>query len=117
MVARQIKAALPRFERGLALLTSSTDSDSTEAAVKLLHDTYRYLRVAQERSEVLEGVSKFPDPVISLQNKQIGEIRDHLLRCWATRTYLAEPGPHRTACIEGLEVGIRKLRVIVATLP
>jgi hypothetical protein len=117
MISAQIKAAVPTFERGLALLTSSTDPEPTAAAVSLLHDTYRYLRAAQESSEYLERYSMFPDPLIRIRNQQILEIRESLLKCWGNKAYLAEDGPMRTTCIEGLEVGIRRLRVIVVTLP
>jgi hypothetical protein len=117
MISAQIKAALPTFERGLALLTTSTDPEPTAAAVTLLHDTYRYLRAAQESSDYLERYSKFPDPSIALRNKQILQIRDNLLKCWANKAYLAEEGSMRSTCIEGLEVSIRRLRVIVVTLP
>lgn len=117
VISLQIKAALPTLERGFALLTSSTDPEPTEAAVNLLHDTYRYLRAAQESSEVLESISKFPDPAVALRNRKLSDIRDRLLRCWSNRTHLADPGLIRTGCIEGLEGGLRSLRVIVAALP
>lgn len=117
IIREQIRAALPAFERGYALLLNSTDSESTTTAVTLLHDTYRYLRAAQESSEVLESISKYPDPLVGLQNRQLGEIRDRLLGCWSNRTHLAEPGLIRTNCIDGLGPSLRKLRVIVAGLP
>ncbi len=117
VISMQIKAALPTLERGYAMLISTTEPEPTEAAVSLLHDTYRYLRAAQESSEVLESISKFPDPVIALRNRKILDVRDRLLRCWSNRTHLTDPGPIRAGCIEGLQVGLRNLRVVVATLP
>jgi hypothetical protein len=117
IIRGQIRAALPSLERGYALLISSTDPESTATAVNLLHETYRYLRAAQESSEVLESISKFPDPLVGLQNRQLGEIRDRLLGCWSNRTHLAEPGLIRTNCVDGLGPSLRKLRVIVASLP
>lgn len=117
IIREQIKAALPTLERGYELLISSTDPVPTATAVNLLHDTYRYLRAAQESSEVLQSISKFPDPLIRLQNRQLDEIRDRLLACWSNRTHLAEPGLIRTNCVDGLPPSIRKLRIIVATLP
>jgi hypothetical protein len=117
VISMQIKAALPTLERGYAMLISTTDPEPTEAAVNLLHDTYRYLRAAQESSEVLESISKFPDPVTALRNRKILDLRDRLLRCWSNRTHLTDPGPIRSGCIEGLQVGLRNLRVMVATLP
>lgn len=117
VISMQIKAALPTLERGYAMLISTTELEPTEAAVNLLHDTYRYLRAAQESSEVLESISKFPDPVVALRNRKILDVRDRLLRCWSNRTHLTDPGPIRSGCIEGLQVGLRNLRVMVATLP
>jgi hypothetical protein len=117
VISMQIKAALPTLERGYAMLISTTEPEPTETAVKLIHDTYRYLRAAQESSEVLQSVSKFPDPLIALRNRKILGVRDRLLSCWSNRTHLADPGLIRTGCIEGLQVGLRDLRVVVATLP
>lgn len=117
IIREQIRAALPPFERGYELLMSSSDPEPTATAVNLLHDTYRYLRAAQESSEVLENISKFPDPLIGLQNRQLGEIRDSLLGCWSNRTNLSGPSLTRTNCVDGLAVSLRKLRIIVASLP
>ncbi|MGH7414256.1 MAG: hypothetical protein ACREKJ_08650 [Candidatus Rokuibacteriota bacterium] len=117
IIAMQIRMALPVFERGLGLLSTSTDPEPTAAAVTLLNDAYRYLRAAQQSSEAMQRRVTVPDPLIDLRNKQIMRVRDGLATCVNNRFYLADPGQIRENCLDGLSRGIRTLRVIVVTLP
>jgi hypothetical protein len=118
MVARQIRTALPTVERGYTMLTSSSDPESTAAAVALLLDSYRYLRAAQQSSENIQfKKGPFRDPTVDLRNKHIMEIRNHLGMCVSNRFYLLESAKIREECLDGLTAGIRKLRFIVVTLP
>jgi hypothetical protein len=116
VIATQIRRALPVFEEGLALLTSSTDPEPTAAAVTLLNDAYRYLRAAQQSSEAMQRRVTIPDPLIDLRNRQIMRVRDGLATCVNNRFYLSDPGRIRDNCLDGLFRGVRTLRVIVATL-
>jgi len=117
VVTSQIRAALPAYERGLALLNGSRDPDSTASAVKYLLDAYRFLRGAWEGTNLIILTSKFPDPLLELQNKQVMAVRWRLIECTSKREYLFENDAIRTSCIEGLNEGLHKLRVVSATLP
>jgi hypothetical protein len=117
VVASQVRAALPAYEQGLALLNGPHDPDTTASAVKYLLDAYRYLRGAWEGTNLILVTSKFPDPLLELQNKQIMAVRWRLIECTSKREYLAENDGIRVACIEGLTDGLHKLRTVSATLP
>ena len=117
VVATQVRTALPAYEHGLGLLTSAADAESTSAAVRYLLDAYRYLRGAYESNQLIMATAKFPDPLLTLQNKQIMDVRLRLLACTGRREYLADSNQIREACIDGLTGGLRTLRMIVATLP
>ena len=117
VVSSQIRAALPAYERGLALLNGQRDPDSTASAVKYLLDAYRFLRGAWEGTNLILITSKFPDPLLELQNKQIMAVRWRLIECTSKREYLFENDEVRSSCIEGLNEGLHKLRLVSATLP
>ena len=117
VVASQVRAALPAYERGLALLNGSHDPDTTASAVKDLVDAYRFLRGAWEGTNLILLTSKFPDPLLELQNKQIMAVRWRLIECTSKREYLAENDGIRTSCIEGLTEGLHKLRTVSNMLP
>ena len=116
-IATQVRTALPAYEHGLGLLTSGADSESTSTAVKYLIDAYRYLRGAYESNQLIMATDKFPDPLLSLQNKQIMDVRMRLLACTGRREYLVDSIQIRESCIEGLNGGLRTLRMLVATQP
>ncbi len=116
-VALAVRTALPAYERGFALLTSSADSETAASAVKYLLDAYRYLRGAYESNLKIMATEKYPDPLQKLQNKQIMDVRLRLLYCTGRRDYLAESSEIREACIEGLRSGLSTLRMVVVTLP
>jgi hypothetical protein len=117
VVATQVRTALPAYEHGLGLLTSNADAESTATAVKYLLDAYRYLRGAYESNQLIMATDKFPDPLLTLQNKQIMDVRMRLLACTGRREYLTDSAQAREGCIEGLNGGLRTLRMLVATLP
>ncbi len=117
VIATQVRTALPAYEHGLGLLTSNADAESTATAVKYLIDAYRYLRGAYESNQLIMATDKFPDPLLQLQNKQIMDVRLRLLACTGRREYLADSTQIREGCIEGLNGGLRTLRMLVATLP
>ena len=117
VVATQVRTALPAFEQGFGLLTSRADAEATSAAVRYLIDAYRYLRGAYESNQLILATSKFPDPLLTLQNKQIMDVRLRLLACTGRREYLTDSTEIREACIDGLTGGLRTLRMLVATLP
>jgi hypothetical protein len=117
IVATQVRTALPAYERGLGLLTSNADPESTATAVRYLIDAYHYLRGAYESNQLILGDAKFPDPLLALQNKQIMDVRMRLLACTGRREYLVDSAQTREACIDGLNGGLRTLRMLVATQP
>jgi hypothetical protein len=117
VVATQVRTALPAYEHGLGLLTSNADAESTATAVKYLLDAYRYLRGAYESNQLIMATDKFPDPLLTLQNKQIMDVRMRLLACTGRREYLTDSAQIREGCIDGLNGGLRTLRMLVATLP
>ena len=117
VVATQVRTALPAYEHGLGLLTSNADAESTATAVKYLLDAYRYLRGAYESKQLIMATDKFPDPLLTLQNKQIMDVRMRLLACTGRREYLTDSAQIREGCIDGLNGGLRTLRMLVATLP
>jgi hypothetical protein len=116
-VAVQIRTALPPYERALALLNASTDAESTANAMKHLIDAYHYLRGAHEGTQQILGTSKFPDPLLELQNRQVMDIRQRILRCTGQREYLTDNASLRATCVEGLVAGLSRLKTIVVTLP
>ena len=85
--------------------------------MKYLIDAYRYLRGAYESNQLIMANDKFPDPLLTLQNKQIMDVRMRLLACTGRREYLVDSAQAREGCIEGLNGGLRTLRMLVATLP
>jgi hypothetical protein len=115
-IALQIRSAMPMVERGYAMLTSTTDPEPTEAAVKLLLKSYRYLRAAYDSNGLILSISRVPDPMLEIQNRQIMFVRQRLLDCTGHREYIMG-GPARTKCLDGLASGLRTLRTVVATIP
>src|ERR1044071_4369054 len=96
VIATQVRTALPAYEHGLGLLTSSG---------------------AYESNQLIMATDKFPDPLLTLQNKQIMDVRMRLLACTGRREYLTDSAQAREGCIEGLNGGLRKPRMCVAALP
>jgi hypothetical protein len=116
IVAAQVSTALPAYARGLDLLNSSSDADTTAAAVRFLLDAYRYLRGAYEGNQLILVRSRFPDPLLELQNKQILDVRRGLLYCTGNRKHLATTDSIRATCVEGLARGLRTLRILSVSL-
>lgn len=116
-VAVQIRTAVPPYERAVAMLNASTDAESTAEAVKYLIDAYHYLRGAYEGTQHILHTSKYPDPLLELQNKEVLDIRFRILRCTGQREYLVDNLPLRSECIQGLAGGLSRLKRIVVLLP
>ena len=116
-IALQIRTALPMVERGYSILTSSTEAEPTAAGVDLLLKSYRLLRTAYLSNDLILSVSRFPDPLVELQNRHIMFVRQRLLDCTGNREYIRWEGAARTKCLDGLTSGLRTLRTVVATIP
>jgi hypothetical protein len=118
VIALQIRSALAPAERGLQVISRSADQGSVDAAVKSIRESYRYLRAAQQGSEMALSRSSFPDPLMRLRNDHIWQIRLRLLKCVDNGPRLTDAdGAFRAICIESLTEGIRRLHVLVMTLP
>ena len=55
VISQQVRFALPSAERGLQLLTSGGDPAQLALAVQSIDDTYKYLRAAQESTNLMVG--------------------------------------------------------------
>jgi hypothetical protein len=119
IIGTQVRTALPAYERGLTLLNSSPDADTTASGVRFLLDAYRYLRAAYEGNQLILTTAKYPDPLLEYQNRQIMDLRHRLLHCTSNRDNLAQQASEsiRIACIDGLTGGLRTLRVLVGIAP
>lgn len=118
IIAEQMRLALPQAIRGFQLLAASADAEHTNAGVQALSDSYRYLRAAQQGSEMVYNYGKFPDPLLKIRIDRLWQIRLRLLKCVDNKGYLTDPAdPIRAQCLEGLPEGIQRLRLLVGTLP
>jgi hypothetical protein len=100
------------------MLTAATDQTETAAAIRVLFESYRFLRAAQQGSEMVRAHVKFPDPLIQLRIDRLWQIRVRLLKCIDTVERLNDPGdPARAECLAGLPDGYRQLQVLSAMLP
>lgn len=116
IVASQVRTALPAYMRGLDLLNASSDAETTASAVRFLLDAYRYLRGAYEGNQLILVSSKFPDPLLELQNRQILDVRHALLYCTGQRDNLSTIDSIRTTCVDGLVRGLRTVRILSVSL-
>ena len=118
VIANQVHSAVPPFRRGHQMLLAATDQTEISAAIKVLFESYRYLRAAQQGSEMVRNHVKFPDPLINMRIDRLWEIRSRLLKCIDTAPRLSDPAdPAREACLAGLPEGYRQLRMLSAMLP
>lgn len=118
VISQQIRLALPSAERGLQLLTSGGDPTQLALGVKSLDETYRYLRAAQESTDLLVRRSKFPDPIAQMEMKQMWEIREHMLFCTGQAGHIVNQNQEMIEqCVRRVIEGIRQLRVLVAIRP
>jgi hypothetical protein len=118
VIASQVHMAVPAYRRGHQMLTAATDQTETAAAIRVLFESYRFLRAAQQGSEMVRAHVKFPDPLIQLRIDRLWQIRVRLLKCIDTVERLNDPGdPARAECLAGLPDGYRQLQVLSAMLP
>ena len=116
-IAVQIQTSLPLAERGYSVLTSTNEAEPTQAGVELLLKSYRLLRTAYQSNALILSISRFPDPLLQVQNQHIMFVRNRLLDCTGNRDYIRWEGAARTKCLDGLALGLRRLRIVVATIP
>ena len=118
VIAEQMRMALPQAVRGFNLLAAGADSEHTEAGVQALYNSYRLLRAAQQGSEMVYNYARFPDPMLKFRMDRLWEVRVSLLKCVDNKGHLSDAAdPIRVQCLEGLPVGIHRLKVLVGTLP
>lgn len=118
IIDQQVKLALAPAERGYELLLASTSPAQTEAAVQSLRTSYKYLRAAQESSQMISVQAKYPDPMLKLRMDRIWAVRSRLLNCIDNQGHLDNPDVQTRAwCVEGLTEAIRRLRVLSVALP
>ena len=118
VISQQVRFALPSAQRGLALLTGGGDPGQLTMAVQSIDDTYKYLRAAQESTELLERRAKFPDPLANLEIQRMWEIRLHMMACTGQAGHIVKQNQEAiAACAQHLTEGIRKLRVLLAIIP
>lgn len=118
IIEKQVKLALAPAERGYELLAASTSPAQTDVAVQSLKTAYKYLRAAQQGSQMIVDQAKFPDPMLKLRMDRIWAVRSRLLNCVDNQPHLDDPdGAAKAWCLEGLAEGIRRLRVLTVALP
>lgn len=118
IIEQQVKLALAPAERGYGLLAASTSPAQTDVAVQSLRTAYKYLRAAQQGSQMVADQSKFPDPMLKLRMDRIWAVRSRLLNCVDNQPHLDDPdGSAKAWCLEGLSEAIRRLRVLTVALP
>jgi hypothetical protein len=118
VISQQVRLALPSAERGLQLLTGGGDASQLALAVEAIGNTYKYLRAAQESTDLLVRRSKFPDPLAQIEMKKMWDIRMHMLACTNQAGHILKQDQEMiTMCAQHVTEGIRQLRILVATLP
>ncbi len=118
IIEKQVKLALPPAERGYELLVAATSPAETDAAVQSLRTAYKYLRAAQQGSQMIADQAKYPNPMLKLRMDRIWAVRSRLLNCVDNQPHLDDPnGSARAWCLEGLTEAIRRLRVLTVALP
>ena len=118
IIAEQVRLALPPAVRGYQMLSAAADEEEEAGAVRVLYESYRYLRAAQQGSEMVYTSSKIRDPFLKLRIQRVWDIRVSLLHCIDHKGHLLEAAnPTRSTCLDGLPVGIKKLRLLVETTP
>ena len=118
VISQQVRVALPSAERGLQLLTSGGGPEQLALAVQSLEDTYKYLRAAQESTNLLVARAKFPDPMAQMEMKQMWEIRKHMMFCTGQAGHIVNQNQEVIEqCAGRVTEGIRQLRVLLAIMP
>lgn len=118
IIEKQVKLALAPAERGYELLAVATDPAQTNVAVQSLRTAYKYLRAAQQGSQMIADQSKIPNPMLKLRMERIWAVRSRLLNCVDNQPHLDDPdGSAKAWCLEGLTEAIRRLRVLTVALP
>lgn len=118
VIANQVRLAVPGAQRGYQMLAAASDPAETAAALRVLYESYRYLRAAQQGSEMVRAHVKFPDPLITLRIDRLWQIRVRLLKCIDTAERLNDPNDTaRVECLAGLPEGLRQLQVLSVMMP
>jgi len=118
IISEQVHLALPSAKPGLQLLTSAGDSTQLAVAAESIDDTYEYLRAAQESTQLLIRLSKFPDPLMPMQIECMWQIRIHMLAWTNQAGHITNQNQEMIKmCTEHLLVGIRQLRTLLAIMP
>lgn len=118
IIEKQVKLALAPAERGYELLSAASSPAETDAAVQQLRTAYKYLRAAQQGSQMIADQAKYPNPMLKLRMDRIWAVRSRLLNCVDNQPHLDNPdGAAKAWCMEGLTEAIRRLRVLTVALP
>jgi hypothetical protein len=119
IISQQVHLALPSAERGLQLLPSGGDSGQLAVAVESIGDTYKYLRAAQESTQQLIRLSKFPDPLMPMEIERMWQIRVHMRACTNQGGHIIKQNQEEmiNMCTQHLIEGIRQLRTLLAIMP
>lgn len=118
IIEKQVKLALAPAERGYELLVAASSPAETDAAVQSLRAAYKYLRAAQQGSQMIADQAKYPNPMLKLRMDRIWAVRSRLLNCVDNQPALDNPdGAAKAWCLEGLTEAIRRLRVLTVALP
>lgn len=118
IIEKQVQLALAPAERGYELLVAATTPAQTDAAVQSLRMAYKYLRAAQQGSQMIADQAKYPNPMLKLRMDRIWAVRSRLLNCVDNQPHLDNPdGGAKAWCLEGLTEAIRRLRVLTVALP
>lgn len=117
-IALRTRLALPSTQRALELLTNTTDPDSLAMAVESLNNSYRYLRAAQEGTDLLIRIAKYPDPLQSIRRDQMWDVRVHLLQCLDIRGHVI-PGNNDAiaTCTDNVTTALSKLETLLLIMP
>jgi hypothetical protein len=118
IISQQVHLALPSAERGLQLLTSGGDAGQLAVAVESIGHTYKYLRAAQESTQQLIRLSKFPDALMPMEMERMWQIRVHMLACTNRGGHIIKQKQKMiNMCTEPLIEGIRQRRALLAIMP
>lgn len=118
IISQQVRMALPSLERAVRLLNRNAEPAQLEEACQAILDTYKYLRAAQESTDLLTRRQKFPDPSAQMEMKRMWQIRTHMLACTAQSGHIVKQNQEMIdMCAEHLSEGIRQLRVLLVIMP
>ncbi len=118
VISQQVRMALPSLERGLQLLNRDAEPAQLEQACQAILDTYKYLRAAQESTDLLVRRSKMPDPLAQMEMKYMWDIRMHMVACTVQTGHIVKQNQEMIdMCAGHLTQGMSQLRVLLAIMP